>query len=199
LQSMGFTKPEQIYFLQNHLAVQDGNVFKHLPALFSALDELISEASCKALFTVAYEGGHHDHDACAVMCNFLAKKRGFALYTYALYNARRTRFFRVMNDDGIEATENPQAIRLHLNLKEAFGFLRSLFFYGSQRKTFLGLLPGILHTCFIKRVITFRKIEQISLEIRPHAGPLFYEKRFKVTFADTKASFKSLDAHLKTL
>jgi hypothetical protein len=37
------------------------------------------------------------------------------------------------------------------------------------------------------------------LEIRPHAGPLFYEKRFKVTFADTKASFKSLDAHLKTL
>jgi hypothetical protein len=55
--------------------------------------------------------------------------------------------------------------------------------YPSQRQVFASLMPGIEHALFTRRSCEYRElVPTLDYSQRPHAGPLFYEQRFDLSF-----------------
>ncbi len=192
LSAQGFDIINQVHFLDDLIQIEDGKVYQRLNEIQVPLFELARKAPYQNLITVAYEGGHHDHDACFFLTYLLSKADGAALFTYPLYNATKTPLFRVMNDDHVLTSEAARTIHLPYTFKSSLRMLRSILHYRSQRKTFLGLLPGILRACFFRRSVKLKHIGEFKWETPPHEGALFYEKRFKVDYKNLRSAFESI-------
>lgn len=70
--------------------VQDGIVdqelFLRLPQAVSALEEVIADVAPTSLLTLAYEGGHPDHDACSFVCACVGRRRKIPVWESPLYH-----------------------------------------------------------------------------------------------------------------
>jgi LmbE family N-acetylglucosaminyl deacetylase len=70
--------------------VQDGIVdqelFRRLPQAIPALEDVIRATSPDALLTLAYEGGHPDHDACSFMGWWLSRNGKIPAWESPLYH-----------------------------------------------------------------------------------------------------------------
>ncbi len=131
------------------------------------------------LYTLDWEGGHHDHDAAHLVALAYARRRGVAdVLAFSLYNAwrRPRRFFRVTS-----FVPGPgEVLRRRLSLGEALLPVRAIAGYPSQRSTWLGLGPGLAARALLRREERLRRAEPPRLRERPHPGPLLYETLFGV-------------------
>jgi hypothetical protein len=126
-----FLKPE----------VRDGKIHEDFNIdSFSYLEEVIVRVKPDEIVTLAYEGGHQDHDSVEVISSLLSQAYGVKLKTCAAYSSVKfsRKFFRVMKQE--EPLEKVKIKRL-LNLWVA---LRIFSIYKSQFKTWIGLAPFIL-------------------------------------------------------
>jgi LmbE family N-acetylglucosaminyl deacetylase len=64
----------------------DQEVFQHLRPAYDLLTELAQRRMVQALLTLAYEGGHPDHDSCAFLSAQLAKRFNIACWEAPLYH-----------------------------------------------------------------------------------------------------------------
>jgi LmbE family N-acetylglucosaminyl deacetylase len=148
-----------------------------------ALELLRADAAARPaparIYTPDWEGGHADHDACHVVALALARELGVAdVFAYSLYNAyRRPRgFFRVTSFVPASAP----LLRRKLALGEALMPVRALARYPSQRRTWLGLGPGLALRALARREERLRRADPSRLRLAPHPGTLLYESMFKV-------------------
>lgn len=171
------------HFLGSRERIADGRLFEHLDRGLQLLENAVE--SCDEVWTLAYEGGHQDHDAAHLIAVAYAVKRGIKAFEMPLYHGYGLPgpFFNTLaplRDGGEWAARN-------ISLKEGFGIAVLCRFYTSQRKTWLGLLPEALLRLALGRKEWTRPAELARLRDKPHKGKLFYERRFGVTWEEFEA------------
>lgn len=181
LQTIGI-KEEHIVSIGHQEKIFDSDLENHFLTAYHALVSFYKKTNIEKLHTLAWEGGHSDHDSVNILSYCLAKKWRIesSVYEHPGYNANSKIpfYFKIMSfpeaDD--QVTERP------LSFMRAIKLLSFIRFYRSQRRTFVGLLPGILYQFFVKRSLAIKVSRSGELLKRPHRGPLLYESRFGKDF-----------------
>jgi LmbE family N-acetylglucosaminyl deacetylase len=154
--------------------IADGFLPEQMDRALAFLERAAIDA--EEIVTLAWEGGHQDHDAAHLIAAVFARSRGIRCLEMPLYNGEGSpgKFFRVMHPvgDGWNARR--------LSVRERIGDVLLTRFYPSQRKTWLGLAPLMLlgHPRELSRVADLRRAAG-----PPHRGTLLYERRFRYRYA----------------
>lgn len=69
--------------------IADQELFRNLPAAVSACRRLIHQLRPDTLLTLAYEGGHPDHDSVCFIASILAREAGLPVWEAPLYHRKR--------------------------------------------------------------------------------------------------------------
>ncbi len=67
-------------------ALVDQHLFENLTDAYGLLSEVVHRRMVEAILTLAYEGGHPDHDSCSVLAHRLAKQYGIPCWEAPLYH-----------------------------------------------------------------------------------------------------------------
>lgn len=174
----------RVHFLGSRERIADGRLFEHLDRAAELVDRAIPETPDE-VWTLAYEGGHQDHDAAHLIAFAYAARRDIETFEMPLYHGHGLPgpFFNTLAPLRNGAPWSARKIAL----KEGFDIALLCRFYTSQRKTWLGLLPEALLRLALGRKEWTRPAELARLREKPHRGKLFYERRFGVTWEEFEA------------
>ena len=170
--------PEDVYFAGEELGIGDARLPLHLGLAAGWIGRWLDRyPRIEALHVTAWEGGHHDHDALHALAVTLAAARGLLERTwqFSLYQAKGLGgpLFRVL----APLPENGPAHATRIPWGRRWQHLRACLSYPSQRNTWLGLFPFVLLHYLLRGVEQLQRVDPARLAERPHAGPLYYEKR----------------------
>jgi len=132
---------------------------EHLEDAYAALPEDVDE-----VVTLAWEGGHQDHDAAHLVALALATKQGVRCLEFPLYRS----YFRVLSP--LRGGE-----RRRLSAREVVQRARLSWRYPSQRRSWLWL--GWWLWLRWSEVVCEASAERVLRP--PHEGQLLYERRFR--------------------
>ncbi len=166
--------PRDIYFLGSIHDVPDGSLVEHLEASLTLLNHSLQQIEISEVLTLAWEGGHQDHDAAHLVAVAFAQQRNIPCREFPLYRGNRYgQLFRVLSPirDG--------GSRTRLRFREALHASMLAWRYRSQRKTWLGLFGESFLKLVVLRREVLHDVEPARLLDPPHARPLFYERRFR--------------------
>jgi len=190
--SMLGVSSDDVVLLGRELGVADGNARADCVRILARCREVFGGSAIDRVITVAWEGGHPDHDITHLIAKRLATdwQALEELYEFALYTAAGapSPFFRV-NRFSARATD---ADHTHLGLRERMSALLLVRCYRSQWRSFLGLLPEaavrflVLGRQELRRVAPKATANEDAPK-RPHNGTLFYERRFNTSFESLMA------------
>ena len=142
--------------------IADQELFRRLPQAAKALNEIVTELSPDCLLTLAYEGGHPDHDACCFLASQLGRERRIPVWESPLYH-------RNFNGSGAVQTF-PQSTGKEIDLKTEGEPLRKklemFHIYKSQHLVLDGFRPDIEQ---------FRPVLDYDFTRRPFPWKLNYE------------------------
>ncbi len=190
--------PEDVHQIGIQDGIFDGSLHLNMAAGYQALCKLSSRYQFEEICVLAWEGGHQDHDCAHYLGVLLARlhAKGAIVREFPAYNAylRRKPFFNVM----ALIPRHAEVSTATVSLGERFTLLTMIRFYRSQRRTFLGLLPGLLARFFLWRNIQSRRVEGIDYRNPPHGGGLLYERRFTMKFALVRQAIESLDLQVRS-
>jgi len=187
LAQLGVAK-DDIFFAGETLGIPDAGLPAHLDRAADWLrDWFASQGAIGAVYVMAWEGGHHDHDALHAVTVHIAAERGELdkVRQFALYNGARIMppFFRTLSP----LPENGPVQSQRLSWAMRLRCLRWCLSYPSQYKTWLGLFPFALWAYL---VVGKQSLQAVSLQRtleRPHAGTLYYEHRRFYTWPEMQA------------
>lgn len=130
-----------------------------------------------AIHVMAWEGGHHDHDAIHALTVTLAHEMKLLdrVTQFALYNGSRVPapFFRILSP----LRENNQVIRSKVSWPMRMRCMRYCLSYPSQRTTWIGLFPFAVLHYLLRGVQELQGVSMARINERPHTGRLYYESR----------------------
>jgi LmbE family N-acetylglucosaminyl deacetylase len=159
--------------------IADQELFRRLPQAIKALDEVITQLAPDCLLTLAYEGGHPDHDACCFLASHLGQLKNIPVWESPLYHR---------NPDGSGAVQMfPQRTGKEIDLKvegEPFSKKVEMFHvYKSQKLVLDGFHPEIEQ---------FRPLADYDFTRRPLPWKLNYELwEWKMTGEEVAQEFAS--------
>ena len=163
--------------------VQDGiadqELFLRLPDAVEAVEQVVGQIGPGSLLTLAYEGGHPDHDACSFISWWFGRHKKIPAWESPLYHR---------NPDGSGAMQTfPQATGKEINYKvegEALHKKLEMFHtYKSQKLVLDGFRPEIEQ---------FRPMADYNFTQRPLPWKLNYELwQWKMTGEDVSQAFAS--------
>ena len=84
MQTCGVKQVE--FFSDREPACVDQELFRQLQRAFAALLALARRLAPEAILTMAYEGGHPDHDSCSVLACALGRERNLPVWEMPLYS-----------------------------------------------------------------------------------------------------------------
>jgi hypothetical protein len=144
------------------VGLPDGRLVEHLEEAYGAIEHIDADE----IVTLAWEGGHQDHDA----AHLVALARGVRCLEFPLYHGKGLRgpFFRVM-------VPLHDGERTRLSLREVWRRARLSWRYPSQRWTWMGLWWPLLWRWH--EVVCEASAERVLHP--PHEGRLLYERRFR--------------------
>jgi LmbE family N-acetylglucosaminyl deacetylase len=154
--------------------IVDATLPDHLEEGLRFLESAIDEVD--EVVTLAWEGGHQDHDAAHVVAAVFARRRGVPCLEMPLYTADGVAepLFRVNHPVGDGWLER------RLSRREAMANIVLSRFYPSQRKTWLVLAPMYLVG---KPRELIRAADLRRVFAPPHPLPLLYERRNRYPYA----------------
>ena len=143
--------------------LEDQRLFLNLATAYSLLQELAERTKPEAIATLAYEGGHPDHDSCSVLGARLGERLGVPVWEAPLYNRAggdgKSRVQQFVCENGTEALV--EITPRELERKRAMCAA-----YRSQGE--------ILRVFDAQREVV-RPQARYDYAQRPHAGPVNYE------------------------
>ena len=174
----------RVHFLGSRERIPDGRLFEHLDRALQLVEAAVAERPDE-VWTLAYEGGHQDHDACHLVALAFAVPRAVPAFEMPLYHGYGLPgpFFNALaplRNGGVWSSRK-------IALAEGFRIALLCRLYSSQRKTWLGLLPEALLRLAVSRKEWTRPAEPGRVQDKPHHGKLFYERRFGVTWEEFAA------------
>jgi len=166
--------PKNVFFLCETVPITDTFLSENLEKVFESILREIKNMDITEVYTTAFEGGHPDHDASAILASALGLIKNAKVFQYFLYNAlnRKEPFFNVMKPITRDCLTR-EKIPLEFSLKKTFLFLK----YKSQSKTWIGLGSFVIYYFLFKRFYYIQELNISILKERPHMGKLYYEAR----------------------
>lgn len=154
----------QPLFLSDHTegGIVDQELFRRLPEAIKALEQVVDTMAPDALLTMAYEGGHPDHDACSFICWHISRRKKIPAWESPLYHRDR---------DGSSLVQMfPRSLGTEINYElEAESLQKKLDMfhtYKSQKLTLDSFRPGTEQ---------FRPMADYDFTRRPLPWKLNYE------------------------
>ena len=143
----------------------DQELFRRLPAGWRELSGAIERLRPQALLTLAYEGGHPDHDSCNLLVSLAARRFGLSAWEAPIYSrARHSDSDHPQPQKFIQ--ENGTEIDIKPTLAEIARKREMWKAYGSQ---------GDFLRFFSPEVETVRPLPVYDYSQPPHPGKLNYE------------------------
>jgi LmbE family N-acetylglucosaminyl deacetylase len=161
--------------------VFDGAVIDGLAPALAALRRALEGEPVTRFVVPAWEGGHPDHDACALLAVVLARERGGPpIRQFGLYNGRRfpRPFYRACSP----MPENGPATPVALRPTNWIRWLAAVRFFPSQTWNWLGLWPAMFLTFAQRGGFADQALAPERVRARPHAGRLHYEWMFRTPY-----------------
>jgi LmbE family N-acetylglucosaminyl deacetylase len=163
----------------------DGRVYAAIDAAYAAVRAAAPKQIEKIVCT-AWEGGHMDHDICALIAATLAAEHGHPpIETISLYNGPRLP--GPMFHGGAPLPQNGPVRRVPVSPSEWIAWMAAVRFYPSQAKTWAGLWPAMFWT-YARRGFGMQTLDPARVRERPHEGSLFYERMFKTPYGEVRAA-----------
>jgi len=165
---------DDVRFIGSLERIADGTLPEHLDRALTLVDASVLAAD--EVITLAYEGGHQDHDAAHLVAAVFARRRGIPCREMPLYNAANVPrpLFRVHHPIG----DGWESRRITHREKLANALLCRQ--YQSQRSTWLALMPLMLFS----RARELTRLADLQRATQPpHQGALLYERRFHYPYA----------------
>lgn len=175
LASLG-VPPEHQLFIGSLERIPDRELVLHLDRAWRALVRVADAEPITRIYTLAYEGGHPDHDAAYVLAVLLARRQGL------LRRAWQVPFYHGWGTPG-------QLFRVHQALPTATRHLvrrvplllaarhvTICWRYPSQWRTWVGLFPEYCLQRGLRRREVLAAIDPPRVRQRPHPGPVLYER-----------------------
>ena len=180
---------EHVAFIGTQLGIDDGSLPAHLEAALDGLASFVVRcgAQPERIYTLAWEGGHQDHDAAHLVVAAFATQAGIAerVRQFPIYHGYRipAPFFRTL----APLERRPTLHGERLSLAEAWRNAHFCWHYPSQRRTWIGLFPQSLLHFLLRRALFHDAIDPAALERRPHPGALLYERMGRMEYAAFEA------------
>lgn len=160
-----------------------------LPRLAEAVD---AAAPVARLVTPAWEGGHMDHDACAFMTARLAGGAGAPeVRQFTLYNGPGLR--GPLLRGGAPLAENGPVTPVRLSGSQWLRWMAGVRAFPSQTYAWAGIWPAMF-AGLARRGFGWQALAPDRVAQRPHAGPLFYERMFRVAYDEVRAALDAAEA-----
>ena len=170
----------KVDFLGVRAGIPDGALHAHLNTALDAFTSSFKTARVTDIATLAWEGGHPDHDATHLLGLAIGQHLNARVWSFPLYNAYRTGIlpFRVMSECSSERT----SVDWRITGSDRVEALRSPASYPSQFKSMLGLYLPLLWQYCTRRNFKCRSARPEAVATRPHEGRLLYERRGWMTY-----------------
>ncbi|HVE71903.1 MAG TPA: PIG-L family deacetylase [Thermoanaerobaculia bacterium] len=171
----------RVHFIGSEERLPDGALVEHLDRALASLQSRVTDP-VDEVWTLAWEGGHQDHDAAHLVAIAFANERGAPVFELPLYHGHRLRgpLFQTLAPLRVGAPW----IGRRVPIGEGLRLLALCRFYRSQRRTWLALLPGAFIRLILGQREWTRAVDVARLASRPHEGVLFYERRFGYSWDD---------------
>lgn len=169
--------------------ILDFRLHERVVDAYQGLSEALENVAIERLYVMAWEGGHPDHDASHLIGVAFARQRNLEeVYEFPTYS--RFRVMHPLHKDFELLTTGTSRI-------EAFKTLVSGFSYRGQRRTFLAMLPGsVAQLLLLGHQNYWRVPRERDYTQPPHAGRLFYERRYGISFAVFAKNVRALYQNL---
>jgi LmbE family N-acetylglucosaminyl deacetylase len=177
-------QPEDIQFVGTEAGIPDGELLQHIARAEQEVAlRLEVLGPIHSFVSLAYEGGHMDHDVVFAVAAKLATKAGrlaqscqFSLYRSSLGGLVPYTLLQPLSGNGaVDQVPIPASKR--------WSYLRLCLSYRSQKKAMVGLLPFIALDYVLSGTQKLQSISISDLTRRPHEGPLLYEKRTRGSYS----------------
>jgi LmbE family N-acetylglucosaminyl deacetylase len=174
------------------LGFPDGALHAGMERAARALASLPCLPVVGRLYLPAWEGGHQDHDATHLLGLWLAARLGRLEHTsqFPLYHGAGLAgpLFRVFSP----LPANGPVRRRRLPLSDRLRYGAWPLRYRSQWASFAGLWPPAFAKLLAGGGFALQPVSLQRAFERPHAGPLLYERRSDVTYADLSSAARAL-------
>jgi LmbE family N-acetylglucosaminyl deacetylase len=176
---------DRIWFMGQAQGSPDGHLIFNLDRMRSALlRELGDLGASTEIYSPAWEGGHQDHDACALLALELASAWSCPAFQFPLYNAYRTSLpFTLFNPIPAHGPVIRKGVMSGLSLVRHFR---------SQRRVFIMVAPFIAWHYLRGAPQLCQRLTREIVSRRPHDGRLLYERRGRFSFAEFSALMRRL-------
>ncbi|MBV9526955.1 MAG: PIG-L family deacetylase [Sphingomonas sp.] len=185
LASIGIDR-SSLSFLGSQQGIEDGHLYKHLCRGLEAIERLVPpNVPIAGIFTLAWEGGHPDHDSAHLIAAAFAAKRGLEedVWQVAFYRAADRLPAPAFSVSAPLAANGPvQSSKL--TLVERRLARRMMRHYRSQWRSFIGLGPFIIWRSLTRSRIEWQAVRYDRLSQRPTERPLLYEVRNGIAFGE---------------
>ncbi len=176
--ALGLIGVQKIFFLGNHNGIIDQQLFRELPRAVDLLSEVAEQVRPEILLTLAYEGGHPDHDSCNFVCSVVGRRLSIPVWEMPLYHRSSdgVGVFQEFLDEGDEIVVQPTK-------EEIENRRRMLELYPSQGQTLQQ---------FAATTERFRPLRKYDYSKPPHPGVLNYEAwQWPITGSEVAAAFSN--------
>ncbi len=154
-------RPQQGPYPTDDLFV-DQELYRAIPPTAEALAEVVQRYRPQALLTLAYEGGHPDHDVCSFLTSVLARDHRLPAWEFPLYHRQSSGTLAFQQFVVPGESETVLALsRDEIERKRAM-----VAAYESQQLVMAEFDPGLER---------FRPLPKYDYTQPPHAGALNYE------------------------
>jgi LmbE family N-acetylglucosaminyl deacetylase len=155
---------ELVLLAEEDQRLEDQRLFLNLAAAYWLLEKLVERVRPEAIATLAYEGGHPDHDSCSLLGMRLGEQFGVPVWEAPLYSSaygkgemRLQRFICETDDE----------VTVAIDAGELEGKRAMCAQYASQ--------GDFLQTCDARREVVRRQVKYTSA-LPPHEGRTNYEQ-----------------------
>lgn len=163
----------------------DGALHKALPAACAALERALRGVVVERIVCPAWEGGHMDHDMCALLATQIAAARGSPpIEMISLYNGEG---LPAPLFHGARPLAGNGPVRLFsLGGRDLVRWMLAVRFFLLQR-AWLGLWPTMFWT-YWRRGFGVQRLDPARIHERPHIGELLYERMFGIPHLEVRAA-----------
>jgi len=172
---------EVIYLADRDERLVDQELFRNLMTGYELLKDEVARRHPDAILTMAYEGGHPDHDSCSVLGSKIGKEIGLPIWEAPLYRRKRSELSlqEFVHPNGTEIFYEPSSSELERKRTMCLE-------YRSQ---------GDFLKVFALERETFRPQAGYDYSRPPHEGQLNYERwQWSMTGREVSEAFTRFQA-----
>lgn len=170
----------------------DQSLHRSVDLVFPRLLDAVAATPVARLVVPAWEGGHMDHDACAFMASRLAPRVGAPeIRQFTLYNGPGLP--GPLLRGGAPLPQNGAVTPLRLTAAERLRWMAAVRAFPSQAYAWSGIWP-VMFAGELRRGFGWQALAAARVEARPHDGTLFYERMFKVPYAEVRAALDAAES-----